>query len=57
MTVRAELSRLRRHLASVLAHRPYSLADGVDVELRLPPRPVDLLPHSTAPAVVAARSG
>ncbi|MFH9424446.1 GAF domain-containing protein [Streptomyces sp. NPDC017529] len=55
VTVRAELSRLRRHLASVLAHRPYRFADGVDVELRLPPHPVDLLPHSTAPAVVAAR--
>ncbi|MEU7154165.1 GAF domain-containing protein [Streptomyces sp. NPDC045470] len=55
VTVRAELSRLRRHLASVLAHRPYRFADGVDVELRLPPSPVDLLPHSTAPAVMAAR--
>ncbi|MEU9115804.1 GAF domain-containing protein [Streptomyces sp. NPDC048483] len=57
VTVRAELSRLRRHLAGVLAHRPYRFADGVEVELRLPPRPVDLLPQSSAPAVAAARRG
>ncbi|MGW7574530.1 GAF domain-containing protein [Streptomyces sp. NPDC054765] len=57
VTVRAELSRLRRHLASVLAHRPYRFADGVEVELRLPPRPGYLLPQSSAPAVAAARRG
>ncbi|SEE23044.1 GAF domain-containing protein [Streptomyces sp. 2224.1] len=57
VTVRAELSRLRRHLASVLAHRPYRFADGVEVELRLPPRPDRLLPQSSAPAVAAARLG
>ncbi|MFI9051082.1 GAF domain-containing protein [Streptomyces sp. NPDC053427] len=57
VTVRAELSRLRRHLAGVLAHRPYRFADGVEVELRLPPRPLELLPHSSAPAVRAARAG
>lgn len=57
VTVRAELSRLRRHLASVLAHRPYRFADGVEVELRLPPQPVHLLPQSLAPAVAAARRG
>ncbi|MEU9486304.1 GAF domain-containing protein [Streptomyces decoyicus] len=57
VTVRAELSRLRRHLASVLAHRPYRFADGVEVELRVPPRPAQLLPQSSAPAVAAARWG
>ncbi|MFD3416385.1 GAF domain-containing protein [Streptomyces decoyicus] len=57
VTVRAELSRLRRHLASVLAHRPYRFADGVEVELRVPPRPAQLLPQSSAPAVAAARRG
>ncbi|WP_326617592.1 GAF domain-containing protein [Streptomyces decoyicus] len=57
VTVRAELSRLRRHLASVLAHRPYRFADGVEVELRLPPRQAQLLPQSSAPAVAAARRG
>ncbi|MFC4034881.1 GAF domain-containing protein [Streptomyces polygonati] len=55
VTVRAELSRLRRNLAGVLAHRPYRFAEGVDVELVRPPRPLDLLPHSVAPAVLAAR--
>lgn len=55
VTVRAELSRLRRNLAGVLAHRPYRFADGVDVELVRPPHPLDLLPHSLAPAVLAAR--
>ncbi|MFI0711192.1 GAF domain-containing protein [Streptomyces inhibens] len=57
VTVRAELSRLRRHLAGVLAHRPYRFADGVEVELRLPSRPALLLPQSSAPAVAAARRG
>jgi hypothetical protein len=55
VTVRAELSRLRRHLTGVLAHRPYRFADGVDVTLCLPPRPCELLPQSSAPAVAAAR--
>ncbi|MFG2890880.1 GAF domain-containing protein [Streptomyces sp. NPDC048248] len=55
VTVRAELSRLRRHLAGVLSHRPYRFADGVEVELRLPSLPGRLLPQSTAPAVMAAR--
>ncbi|MFF6960955.1 MULTISPECIES: GAF domain-containing protein [unclassified Streptomyces] len=55
VTVRAELSRLRRNLAGVLAHRPYRFADGVNVELIRPHHPLDLLPHSLAPAVLAAR--
>lgn len=54
-TVRAELSRLRRTLGCVLAHRPYRFADELEVVLRRPARDVDLLPHSTAPAVLAAR--
>ncbi len=55
VTVRAELTRLRRHLSGVLAHRPYRFCDEVEVELRCPPDRLDLLPFSTAPAVVAAR--
>lgn len=55
VTVRAELSRLRRNLAGVLAHRPYRFADGVEVRLVRPQHPLDLLPHSLAPAVLAAR--
>ncbi|MFI1016267.1 GAF domain-containing protein [Streptomyces sp. NPDC020965] len=33
VTVRAEMSRLRRHLAQVLASRPYRFAEGVEVEV------------------------
>ncbi|MEU1616989.1 GAF domain-containing protein [Streptomyces sp. NPDC005722] len=57
VTVRAEMSRLRRTLAGVLGHRPYRFADGVEVEVVRPAHPADLLPHSTAPAVRAARFG
>ncbi|MDX6356684.1 MAG: hypothetical protein QOF98_3587, partial [Streptomyces sp.] len=45
----------RRNLSGILAHRPYRFADGVEVELVRPPLPLDLLPHSVAPAVLAAR--
>ncbi|MFF3285939.1 GAF domain-containing protein [Streptomyces sp. NPDC003023] len=55
VTVRAEMSRLRRHLAQVLAHRPYRFAEEVEVELVVPDLPADLLPHSTAPAVRQGR--
>lgn len=55
VTVRAEMSRLRRNLAQVLAHRPYRFVEEVEVELVQPDDPADLLPQSTAPAVVSAR--
>ncbi|MEU5716856.1 GAF domain-containing protein [Streptomyces sp. NPDC020403] len=56
VTVRAEISRMRRHLAEVLAHRPYRFGEGVEVEVVLPAVPADLLPRSTAPVVVGART-
>ncbi|MFG3349438.1 GAF domain-containing protein [Streptomyces sp. NPDC048018] len=56
VTVRAELSRIRRNLAGVLAHRPYRFREEVAVELRHPAHPSDLLPRSTAPAIRAARA-
>ncbi|MEV6314359.1 GAF domain-containing protein [Streptomyces sp. NPDC051776] len=56
VTVRAELSRVRRTLAGVLDHRPYRFAEGVRVELLTPRDAADLLPHSTAPALIAARA-
>ncbi|MFF7359331.1 GAF domain-containing protein [Streptomyces sp. NPDC008125] len=56
VTVRAEMSRMRRHLAEVLTHRPYRFREGVDVEVVHPEEPADLLPHSTAPVVVRART-
>ncbi|MFE3598276.1 GAF domain-containing protein [Streptomyces sp. NPDC059096] len=55
VTVRAEMSRLRRRLPGVLAHRPYRFGEEVEVELVAPEHPAELLPHSTAPAVVSAR--
>ncbi|XUZ98977.1 GAF domain-containing protein [Streptomyces araujoniae] len=57
VTVRAEVSRLRRHLAEVLAHRPYRFGDGVEVEVVHPEHPADLLPRSKAPVVTGARRG
>ncbi|MEU6122899.1 GAF domain-containing protein [Streptomyces sp. NPDC047123] len=56
VTVRAELSRVRRYLGGLLAHRPYRFHEDVDVDVITPEHPVDLLPHSTAPAVREARS-
>ncbi|MFG3404876.1 GAF domain-containing protein [Streptomyces sp. NPDC048142] len=55
VTVRAEVSRLRRHLAEVLAHRPYRFGDEVEVEVIHPEHGADLLPHSVAPVVTEAR--
>ena len=56
VTVRAEISRMRRHLAEVLAHRPYRFGEDVEVEVVLPDVPADLLPRSTAPVVLRART-
>jgi hypothetical protein len=57
VTVRAELSRVRRYLGAFLEHRPYRFSEDAEVEVVLPDNPGDLLPHSTAPAVLAARAG
>ncbi|MFD8966830.1 GAF domain-containing protein [Streptomyces sp. NPDC059568] len=55
VTVRAEISRVRRHLSGVLAHRPYRFSEGIEVTVVRPEDPLDLLPHSHAPAVLKAR--
>lgn len=55
VTVRAELSRVRRYLGGLLEHRPYRFSDDVEVTVLPPADPRDLLPHSTAPAVIRAR--
>ncbi|MFE9406958.1 GAF domain-containing protein [Streptomyces sp. NPDC006530] len=57
VTVRAEMSRLRRHLAEVLAHRPYRFSEDIQVEVVRPERAADLLPHSLSPAIARARGG
>ncbi|MGC9497815.1 GAF domain-containing protein [Streptomyces sp. WG7] len=56
VTVRAEMSRVRRYLGAYLEHRPYRFCEDAEVEVVLPDDPRDLLPHSTAPAVVARRA-
>ncbi|MEU6574272.1 GAF domain-containing protein [Streptomyces sp. NPDC046805] len=56
VTVRAEMSRVRRYLGAFLRHRPYRFDEDAEVEVLLPDDPRDLLPHSTAPAVAAARA-
>ena len=55
VTVRAEVSRLRRTLGTLLLHQPYRL--GVPAEVRLPADPARLLPGSLAPVVLRARGG
>ncbi|MHC3469733.1 helix-turn-helix domain-containing protein [Streptomyces sp. 7R007] len=57
VTVRAELSRVRRYLGGLLEHRPYRFSEDAEVEVLLPEKPGHLLPHSTAPAVARARTG
>ncbi|MEB3371440.1 helix-turn-helix domain-containing protein [Saccharopolyspora mangrovi] len=51
VTVRAEMSRLRRNLGCLLSRRPYRFSENVEVEVLRPNDPGSLLPHSTAPAV------
>ncbi len=55
MTVRAEMSRVRRYLGTYLEHRPYRFCEDAEVEILLPADLQDLLPHSTAPAVARRR--
>ncbi|MEW1776777.1 GAF domain-containing protein [Streptomyces sp. NPDC086777] len=56
VTVRAEMSRIRRYLGALLEHRPYRFREDAEVEVLLPDDPRDLLPYSTAPAVTASRA-
>ncbi|MER6804740.1 MULTISPECIES: GAF domain-containing protein [Streptomyces] len=56
VTVRAEMSRVRRYLGSLLDHRPYRFAESAEVDVLLPDDPRDLLPHSTAPALDGRRT-
>jgi len=56
VTVRAEMSRLRRTLGPVLQHQPYRIADSVAYSIALPLNVNDLLPTSSAPIVAAVRA-
>lgn len=55
VTVRAEMSRIRRYLGGLLQHRPYRFSEAADIEVLLPENPRDLLPRSTAGAVERRR--
>ncbi|MYZ09571.1 GAF domain-containing protein [Streptomyces sp. SID2999] len=56
VTVRAEMSRVRRYLGALLLHRPYRLREDAEAEVLLPDDPRDLLPRSTAPGVAVRRA-
>ncbi|AEF42664.1 helix-turn-helix domain-containing protein [Hoyosella subflava] len=56
VTVRAELLRLRRHLGAVVLGQPYRFDPNAIVAVHVPTDPSHLLPGSTAPAVVQART-
>ncbi|NYH55054.1 diguanylate cyclase [Nocardiopsis sinuspersici] len=55
VTVRAELSRVRRHLGGIIESRPYRFSEEVRVRVSGPGHPEDLLPGSMAPGVHALR--
>ena len=55
VTVRAELSRLRKQYAGLLAAQPYRVAGSVNFSVVYPDDRSALLPSSTAPFVCAAR--
>ncbi|MFC4784285.1 GAF domain-containing protein [Nocardioides sp. MAHUQ-72] len=56
VTVRAEVSRLRRVLGGLLLTQPYRVAPHLEPEVRLPADPAALLPGSSAPVVVRLRT-
>lgn len=56
MTVRAEMSRLRKHLVGILAAQPYRFGDDVALDLVLPVDLSRLLPHSSASTITASRA-
>ncbi|MGY1824064.1 GAF domain-containing protein [Geodermatophilus sp. SYSU D00079] len=57
VTVRAEVSRLRRTLGSVVSAQPYRIDEAVHVQVDLPAPVSRLLPASTAPLVERLRGG
>ncbi|WP_177235328.1 GAF domain-containing protein [Streptomyces sp. MUSC 14] len=56
VTVRAEMSRVRRYLGELLQHRPYRFREDVESTVLLPDDPRDLLLSSTAPAISRRRT-
>ncbi|BBY59119.1 GAF domain-containing protein [Mycolicibacterium sarraceniae] len=56
VTVRAELSRLRKQFVGLLAAQPYRFVGGVEVTVRYPADRSMVLPSSISPAVRAVRN-
>ena len=56
VTVRAEVSRLRKQFAGLLVAQPYRFAATVELDVTYPADMSMLLPSSTAPFVRAARA-
>ncbi|MGZ5421566.1 MAG: hypothetical protein ACXWXF_05340, partial [Aeromicrobium sp.] len=57
VTVRAEMSRLRRNLGPLLQHQPYRIAAGVEPRLLLPADVANFMSASSAPIVTEVRAG
>ncbi|MGZ8718822.1 MAG: GAF domain-containing protein [Aeromicrobium sp.] len=55
VTVRAEMSRLRRTLGPLLQHQPYRIAAGVEPSLLLPADVANFMSASSAPIVTEVR--
>ncbi|OBG82336.1 diguanylate cyclase [Mycobacterium sp. E802] len=55
VTVRAEMSRLRKQFAGLVAGKPYRFGESVVVDVRYPQDMSALLASSTAPAIHAVR--
>lgn len=56
VTVRAEMSRLRKQFVGLVAGKPYRFGDSVAVDVKYPRDKSALLTASTSPAVRAARA-
>lgn len=56
VTIRAEMSRLRKVLGGLVLTRPYRLAPAVHVTTRWPSDPARLMPRSSAPVVHRTRT-
>jgi hypothetical protein len=55
VTVRAEMSRLRKQLVGLVLGKPYRFPDSAIVDVHYPDDMAALLPSSTAPAIRSAR--
>lgn len=55
VTVRVEMSRLRKQFAGILAAQPYRFAGSIELSVRYPADRRMLLPSSSAPAIRTAR--